>query len=190
MIKLFLRLLFNVWYYFRPPWDTGVSPPELMDFINSHPPGRALDMGCGTGTNAITLAQHGWQVNGVDFAWRAVRIARRKAQRAGVDVDLRVGDVTGEVGQLGTYDLVLDLGCFHSLTQDGRRAYLRNLERLMASEATYMLYLFLKEARGKRGPGVAEAELSEFPATLQLVERRDSTERGRWPSAWLTFVRK
>ena len=79
-MRLFRRLLYNLWYYFHPPWDTGISPPELMDFIKSHPPERALDMGCGTGTNVITLAQHGWQAMGVDFTRRAIKLGRRKVR--------------------------------------------------------------------------------------------------------------
>ncbi len=125
------RLRFNLRYYRNPPWDTGVSPPELMDFIKGYSmgsrPGRALDLGCGTATNVITLAQHGWQVTGVDFARIAIGMARRKARRAGVKVDLRVGDVIQEGVADGAYDLVLDIGCFHSLTPEGRVAYVRNL---------------------------------------------------------------
>ena len=54
------------WRYWRrqTPWDTQVTPPEVMEFIARTPPGKALDLGCGTGTNAITLARHGWQVDG------------------------------------------------------------------------------------------------------------------------------
>ena len=62
----FRRWLFNLWYFQRPPWDSGISPPELMEFIRSSQPGRALDLGCGTGTNIITLAKNGWQVTGVE----------------------------------------------------------------------------------------------------------------------------
>jgi methylase of polypeptide subunit release factors len=67
-MKIFRKLFFNLWYFRDPPWDTGISPPELIDFINSNPPGKALDIGCGTGTNAIRLAKEGWRVTGVDFA--------------------------------------------------------------------------------------------------------------------------
>ena len=44
--------------------------------------GRALDLGCGTGTNSIYLAQHGWETTGVDFVPRAIGIAKRKAEAA------------------------------------------------------------------------------------------------------------
>ena len=50
------RLLFSIWYWLRrPPWDTGVTPPELVRFVSAHSPGRALDLGCGTGTNVVVV---------------------------------------------------------------------------------------------------------------------------------------
>ena len=186
-MRILRRLFFNLWYYSRPPWDTGVSPPELMEFIRSHDPGRALDLGCGTGTNVITLSQHGWQVTGVDFAGRAIRIARREAHRAGVDVEMRVEDATQTTASGGLYDLALDMGCFHSLSQDDRRAYIRNLQRLLASGGTYLLFVFVKNDLNTRGPGVVDAELAEFSPTFQLVARKDTDERGWRRSAWLTF---
>jgi methylase of polypeptide subunit release factors len=72
------KLWFNLAYYQKPVWDTGVSPQELLDFIASQVPGNALDLGCGTGTNVVTLAQSRWQVTGVDFAPRAIRIAKKR----------------------------------------------------------------------------------------------------------------
>jgi len=80
----------------RVPWDTGVTPPEVVAVIERGDlaPGRALDLGCGTGTNCIYLARHGWQAVGVDFSVLAIRRARRKARRAGLDCRFYRADVT------------------------------------------------------------------------------------------------
>jgi len=70
------------------PWDTGITPPELVDAVEGEhapQPGSALDIGCGTGTNCLFLARHGWSVTGVDFAGPAIQRARVKAQAAGID---------------------------------------------------------------------------------------------------------
>ncbi len=59
------RLGFEISYLFKNTrWDTGISPGELANFLDTHPPGRALDLGCGTGTNAIAIANHGWEMVG------------------------------------------------------------------------------------------------------------------------------
>lgn len=188
-MNLLRRFYFNWWYIGKPPWDTGISPSELMEFIAHHPPGRALDLGCGTGTNVITLARHGWQATGVDFARRAILMARSKARQAGVKVDLRVGDVT-RLGDLsGLFDLILDIGCFHSLLPAGRRAYLDNLDRLLAQNGTFLLYVFFHHPEAS-GPGLEETDLEAFSAYLNLVNRQDGSERGLRRSAWLTYRRR
>ena len=71
------RISFLFWYFSRPPWDSGLTPPELFAFLNDHPAGRAIDLGCGTGTNIITLARLGWQVTGLDFIPKAIEQARK-----------------------------------------------------------------------------------------------------------------
>ena len=180
------RFSFNWWYIGKPPWDTGISPPELMEFIARHPPGRALDLGCGTGTNVITLARHAWQVTGVDFARGAILKARSKARQAGVSVDLRVGDVTRLGDFSGPFDLILDIGCFHSLQSAGRKAYLTNLDRLLAQNGTFLLYMFFRHPEAS-GPGLEETDLETIPAYLKLVNREDGSDRGLRRSAWLTY---
>ncbi|HSB03206.1 MAG TPA: class I SAM-dependent methyltransferase, partial [Anaerolineales bacterium] len=112
--NLFRRLLFHYWYFRQPPWDTGVSPPELLEFIEEHKrstprsgsvdkPGRVIDIGCGTGTNVVTLARAGWKVTGVDFAPRAIKLARQKVARAGVQADLSIQDATKLDGIAGPF---------------------------------------------------------------------------------------
>ncbi len=158
-----------------------------MTFIASHPAGRALDLGCGTGTNVITLARHGWQVTGVDFAWSAIRIARRKAQQAGIHADLQVNDVTRLNGIAGPFELVLDIGCFHNLPDAGRPVYLHQLKRLLAAMGTYLLYVHFKLEAADRGHGVVESELDNIAQELHLLSRQDGTDRGHH-SAWLAFT--
>lgn len=185
-MRFFRRLFFNWMYFRRPPWDSGVSPPELLAFIDTHPPGRALDLGCGTGTNAITLALHGWQVTGVDFAWKAIAQARRKARRAGVQVDFKVSDVLRLSGVTGKFDLILDIGCFHSLDGSGKKAYVKNLGELINPEGFFLMYAFLGQS-DESVSGLTEADLALFDHRFVLVERQDGSERGVRPSAWFTF---
>lgn len=160
-----------------------------MDFIATHSPGKALDLGCGTGTNVITLAQNGWQVTGIDFARRAIAIARRKTQQAGVLSDLRVEDVSKLRGISGPFDLILDLGCFHTLSSATRQNYVPNLVRLLSPGGTYLMYAFFKEV-GDNGPGILSTDLDLLSRHLVLVQRQDGTERGWRPSAWFTYRRQ
>lgn len=196
------KLYFNLRYlFFEPPWDTGVSPPELLEFIEDHPstpagrgdggqasPGqarRAIDIGCGTGTNVITLAQAGWQVTGVDFAPYAIRIAKRKAKRAGIQAELMVRDASKMKGITGPFDMALDIGCFHSL-RDKKENYLFELDRILAPGGHWLMYGFFEPA-DQSGPGLAEADLELVRASMTQVWRRDGLEKKERPSAWFLF---
>src|SRR5438270_12816653 len=140
------------------PWDSGVPPPELVAVVEGPErlsPGKALDIGCGTGTNSIYMQQHGWEATGVDFVPRAVDAARRKASAAGVSPRLIVGDVTrlGELDVGTGYSLLLDLGCFHSMPDERRDAYVDGVSTAAAPAATMLLFGFLRgEGRNRLGP--------------------------------------
>ncbi|RPI90458.1 MAG: class I SAM-dependent methyltransferase [Chloroflexi bacterium] len=209
MQNLFRRILFHYWYFRQPPWDTGVSPPELLQFMQEHEPGRAIDIGCGTGTNVITLARAGWKVTGVDFAPRAIKLARQKARQAGVPVELSVRDATRLDGVEGPFDLALDLGCFHTISQAGRRKYLEGLQRILAPNGFWLMYGFLRSDAQLAGPGLGEADLSRISAQLTLRSRQDgfddkrsgpvdkrstprsgSVDKGGSTSAWFLFQKR
>jgi SAM-dependent methyltransferase len=75
----FLKLVGELAYRRSPPWDSGDPAPELVELVEGPAPprpGRALDLGCGIGTNAVYLARHGWDVTGVDLVHNAVAAAR------------------------------------------------------------------------------------------------------------------
>jgi cyclopropane fatty-acyl-phospholipid synthase-like methyltransferase len=184
------RLFFHIWYFRKPPWDTNQTPPELYEFMQSNPPGRALDLGCGTGTNVIALAKHGWQATGVDFIPKAIKAARKKAHKAGVDVNLEVGDVTRLDAIEGPFDLILDIGCYHSLDSEGMKAYRQQVRRLLAPGGSYLIYLFFKtedQSSAVKGSNATEADLKSFLDFLELEQRQDGEERGLRRSAWLTY---
>jgi SAM-dependent methyltransferase len=183
---LLRRLNFDLWYLFRPPWDSRVSPPELLGFLETHSAGRAIDIGCGSGTNIITLARRGWHVTGIDFAPRAIRIARRRLQQEKVSATLIVGDVTHTTGVAGPFDLALDLGCFHGI--DDRQAYLHNLDRLLGASSYWLLYAFFKRASSESGSGLDPSALELIDAHgYNLLSRTDGTDKWGRPSAWLLY---
>ena len=181
------RMLFSLWYWVPGPrrWDTGITPPELVRFVAVSPPGRALDLGCGTGTNVVYLARHGWDAVGVDFAARAVAKARERARRAGVASTFFVGDVT-RLGFFGrTFDLALDIGCLHTLAVGDRPRYADGLARVVRPGGTYLLYAF---APGGRVAGLSRDDVEAvFGASFDLVRVEEGVGR---PSAWYTLTRR
>jgi SAM-dependent methyltransferase len=182
------RLNFSLWYFFRPPWDSGISPPELLEFIAQHAPGRAIDLGCGTGTNVITLVQRGWQVTGVDFAPRAISLARRKLKGAGVKAELYVGDVTRLDGIRGPFDLALDIGCFHGLPSQA--AYLSRLTHLLAPGGHWLMYGRLKTGAADVPFGLTPESLDLIASSgLELVNRTDGVDKRSRASAWFLYRR-
>lgn len=192
------RLTFGLWYWLpgQPPWDSGISPPELKAVVEGpadNPasrlrPGRALDLGCGTGTNVVYLAQHGWQAVGVDFAGRAIARARRKAQAASLAARCAFhrADVTDLSFLQPPFDLALDMGCLHSLDPAGRPRYAAGLGRLLRAGALYLLYAFKPGGDGPRGLSEEEV-LTVFQAAFRAVKIQQGTGR---PSAWYTLERE
>jgi cyclopropane fatty-acyl-phospholipid synthase-like methyltransferase len=185
--NLFRRLFFQYMYFRQTPWDTGISPPELIEFIQIHQPGRAIDIGCGTGTNVITLAKAGWQVAGVDFAPRAIKLAKQKVVREGIQAELSVNDATNLRGITGPFDLALDLGCFHGISEGRRMKYLDQLDRILAPNGFWLLYAFLSPGTPRSAHGLAEAEIDLISARFTLRSRRDGFDKRERTSAWFLF---
>jgi SAM-dependent methyltransferase len=196
------RLRF-IWRYLRGdiPWNTGIVPPEIVAWVEAHAgsPGRALDLGCGTGTTSLYLASHGWDVVGVDFAPNAVAAARAKARR-----EARRGDVSGSVefhsadvsrptllAGHAPFDLLVDVGCLHAVDAPSRPGYAANLVRLAVPGATMLLYAWLPLIRRGRPMGIDVDGLRDMlnPA-FEITDHVVGEEtRGRYPSAW-TWLRR
>jgi len=186
----FRRLLFSYWYFRQPPWDTGISPPELLEFIKTHSAGRAIDIGCGTGTNVITLARAGWQMIGIDFAPRAIILAKQKLKEARVRADVQVNDATKMEGISGPFDLAFDLGCFHGIPQNLQSKYLDQLERILAPGGFWLMYGFLRSDTDHTPAGLGEADISRISSRFALISRRDGFDNRERNSAWFLFQKK
>ncbi len=133
-------------------WRRAAPPGELVALVegpNALPAGRALDLGCGTGTDIIYLATHGWDVTAIDMVSKALAIASRNATAAGVAPRFLQGDVTrlDELGAGDGYTLILDFGCFHTLPDDRRPAYVTGVSHAAAPAATLLLYGFSRPPR-------------------------------------------
>ena len=187
IMSIINKIVYALWYLRRPPWDSGQTPSELLEYLKTHPVGRAIDLGCGTGTNVISLAKQGWKVCGVDFVPAAVDQARRKAREAGVEADLRVGDVTRLEGIQGPFDFALDLGCFHSLPVPEKHAYLRQLERILAPGGTWFMYGFLRPIGVDAGSGLSVEDLARIKRQFRLTWRSDGLDRGKHRSAYFIY---
>ncbi|MGW2021640.1 class I SAM-dependent methyltransferase [Streptomyces decoyicus] len=120
-------------------------------------PGRALDLGCGPGRNALHLAAAGFAVDAVDLSPAALAWAEDRAREAGADVRFLRGDAfaLADTGLNGPYDLIYDSGCFHHLPPHRRISYLALLDRALAPGGHFALTCF---AAGGMGSELGDAD--------------------------------
>ena len=107
-----------------PPWDSGQPDDHLMEFVRSGGilPSRAIDLGCGTGTNALWLAGQGFKVVGIDIAPLAVEKARAKAAATNLHCRFDQLDFLKDSVSGGPFDFAYDRGCFHVFDRPEDRA--------------------------------------------------------------------
>ena len=127
----------------RMPWEIGPRE-ELVQLVRDGvlSPGRALDLGCGTGANSVFLARHGFEVTGVDFSAVALAKAGRSAEAAGVRVDFVEDDLTGLRRVSGPFDVLVDYGTLDDLSRADRDGYVRSVVPLARPGARFLLWCF------------------------------------------------
>jgi len=173
------RMLYRLTYRAGSPrWDTGVPRPELAYLVDGRVPGRALDLGCGTGTDALYLAGRGWEATGIDFAPEAITAARKKADDTGVKAVFVVGDASRlrEAGVRGPFDLLLDIGCYHTIPAGRRDAYVAGAAEAARPGADFYLAGIADPPRlwrllGARGIGADEIK-SRFGPYFSVADQQ------------------
>lgn len=154
----------------RAPWDIGRPQPAvaaLSQRVTWRSP--VLDVGCGSGENALLIAMTGATVVGVDVARTAVDLARSKARERGIPATFEVGDALSLARVGHAFSSVLDSGLFHSFDSSERSTYLQSLASVTVPGATFYLLCFSDEGD----------DLGPHP--VSAVELRDTVERsGAW----------
>jgi 2-polyprenyl-3-methyl-5-hydroxy-6-metoxy-1,4-benzoquinol methylase len=113
---------FQDMYQRRPPWDIDHPQPAFVG-IADRIEGSVLDAGCGTGENALYLAQRGHTVYRIDFLEGPITKAEQKAKERGLDARFLVMDVLALTEIPPQFDNVVDCGLFHVFSDGDRAAY-------------------------------------------------------------------
>ena len=137
------------------PWSHEEPTLFLAEICRRREPGRALDIGCGAGTDSLFLAQQGWEVTSLDFMPKALEYTQQRAESAGVSVTPVEADITDwEPPQ--RYDLVLDHGLLHNMDPVRFDAYRQTVLSALADDGEFVLLhwhpRFAGQANGKMGP--------------------------------------
>ena len=162
------------------PWDSGITPPEIVQILTELPPGDALDLGCGTGTVMRDLLSSGWRVDGIDFVPAAVDMARRKLSDCPTERwRLFCYDVTrlGDLTRLrADYNLIIDIGCGHGLHGAAAQSYARGVCARLAAGGVFVLYA--AQPREESTMGWAPSYVEQlFCPPLRLARRQDGEDK-------------
>jgi SAM-dependent methyltransferase len=117
--------------------------------------GRALDLGCGHGRNAVFMASHGFSVEAVDYSQAAIEWARERVKETGTTVQLCHQSVFDLNIRSGSYDLVYDSGCFHHLPPHRRQRYVELVVDALKPGGWFGLTCFRPEG----GSGYSDEEV-------------------------------
>jgi SAM-dependent methyltransferase len=159
-----------------PPWDIGRAQPELVSLVEaSRITGRVIDLGCGSGENAIAFAMAGLKVVGVDGSPEAIRQARDKAGRRGVSIQFDVADILDLDEHRKSFDTATDSGVFHVFDDGDRRRYAHSVRGVLRPGGHLYLLCFSERQPGDWGPRrVTQRELRETFTDGWHVDRIDA----------------
>lgn len=194
LFRIFYRLGFT-------PWDGHPLAQSVRDLVEGAgdaaplPAGSALELGCGTGDCSIYLAQHGWKVTAVDFVAKPLERARAKAGAAGAAVDFVQADVTqlSREGVGANFELIVDNGCLHNMSDADRDAYAREVSAVAAPDARLLIVAFVPGGRvGVRGIDHDEMERRFTPnwTLLSAGAERELDRAEKTPARYYLFARR
>lgn len=164
----------------RLPWTLHHLDPDIAGALETlRLTGRVLDLGTGTGAQAIELARRGLKVVGIDLSHAAIARAREAASAAGLNIDFRQDDILNSLLD-GGFDAIVDRGCFHVLAPEMRATYVQTVTRLLQPAGWLLLKVFSFMQEGEEGPHrFTRAEVCQaFESTFEVVAIADTVFHG------------
>ena len=178
------------------PWDTGQPEPLLVEFVTSGAvtPGPTLEIGAGTGTNAIWMAERGFDVLGVDVSPLAVERAHAKMEGHPLRCRFAAWDFLAAPPPAVPFQFVFDRGCFHVFDEpDERRRFVEQVAHALGPGGLWLSLIGSTEGPQREvGPprrSARDVTLAIEPA-LEIVELRSAEFRGNNAKAWFCLSRQ
>jgi methyl halide transferase len=181
-----------------PPWETGRPAPELIRLVGTGAFGRGsvLEIGCGTGSNAIYLAKRGFDVTAVDNSPTALERARTRAEQCDALLRLVLDDVFEFFPTAGTFDVVYEAGFYHFIRRTHLSRYMDMLWHLTRPGSLYLSLAGSDEEHIEGGPpSVSRDDIhNELGRLFEVVEVRpfrfESPQRPEGYAGWSCLMRR
>jgi SAM-dependent methyltransferase len=181
------------------PWDHGMVDHNLIAGVSENDinPCRALDIGCGSGENAIWLAQQGFDVVACDLSPTAIKQAKDKLMAAGAEASFLVADFLADPIPDAPFGFAFDRGCLHCMDQESdRKRFVEKVEGLL-KEGGYWLSLVGNADEGAREVGPPQLTARELVSMVEPLFEILSLSSGHFgsdqqdpPRAWICLMRK
>ena len=168
-------------------WGDTRIPKELKELVEKNQPKRSLELGCGLGRFSTYLAEQGILATGVDFSSVAIKKANERLAEAKQKPQLIVGDVTDLANLTDTYDVGIDIGCFHCLNETAQKKYVNETYKLLKPSSTLLIWALDSSPSGiKLNPQYIE---KVFGNHFNLAHSKFSRRR-IISSHWYWLIRK
>jgi SAM-dependent methyltransferase len=180
----------------RAPWDTGQPQPAIVKLADAGLiTGRVLDVGCGTGDNALFLAERGFSLTGVDSAPSALAAARAKARERGLEVSFVLMDALELARLTERFDTAVDSGLLHVFSDEDRARLIGGLHAVLVPGGSYHLLCFSEHATLPGPRRLSQADIRASFARGWVVEtieaaRFDIRGNATGGDAWLAHIRR
>lgn len=189
-------------YQGKPPWDIGKPQPPFVK-VAEQVTGSVLDVGCGTGDNALFFAERGHKVTGIDFLEWPIELARQKARQRGLVANFLVMDALRLDELPEVFDSAIDSGLFHVFSDEDRARYVAGLASVLKPGGRLLLLCFSdKEPPGDGPRRISQQDIYDAFAGPWQVESIEEARFETWPDleglsfspggpyAWFCIIRR